>query len=136
MEIISVGNCAFDHGQLVSLLSTVAPRATVRGVDSAEDAINAVQRAGDDCRLILINRVFDRTHQSGIELIQQLSEQGCTAPIMLISNYADAQQQAVAAGALPGFGKSQMQDPKVAERLRDVLVASAPHDTAADESRT
>jgi hypothetical protein len=40
---------------------------------------------------------------------------------MLVSNYADAQQAAVAAGALPGFGKREIGTPKVKELLRSAL---------------
>ncbi len=40
---------------------------------------------------------------------------------MLISNFQDAQQEAVAAGAFPGFGKSQLYDDSTSERLRDAL---------------
>jgi hypothetical protein len=40
---------------------------------------------------------------------------------MLVSNYADAQQQAETAGALPGFGKSSLRTPETRERLRAVL---------------
>ena len=39
-------------------------------------------------------------------------------------DYEDAQQEAVAAGALPGFGKSALQGPLVAERLRPFLEVS------------
>jgi hypothetical protein len=42
-------------------------------------------------------------------------------PAMLVSNYEDAQQEAVAAGAVPGFGKSALYGPLVAERVRSYL---------------
>ena len=35
-----------------------------------------------------------------------------------ISNYPEAQAEAVAAGALPGFGKAELHDPRTAELLR------------------
>jgi hypothetical protein len=41
--------------------------------------------------------------------------------MMLVSNYADAQQAAVAAGALPGFGKRELGTPRVSQLIRDAL---------------
>ena len=41
--------------------------------------------------------------------------------MLLISNHDDAQEQAIAAGARPGFGKSQIPEPETAEILRDVI---------------
>jgi hypothetical protein len=42
-------------------------------------------------------------------------------PVMLVSNYAAAQAEAVAAGAVPGFGKSSLGRPDMLERVRAVL---------------
>jgi hypothetical protein len=40
---------------------------------------------------------------------------------MLVSNYDDAQEEAIAAGAAPGFGKSALYGPLVVERVRAFL---------------
>jgi hypothetical protein len=40
---------------------------------------------------------------------------------MLITNYAEFQQQAVAAGAILGFGKLELHAPDTLDRLRSVL---------------
>ena len=40
---------------------------------------------------------------------------------MLVSNLEDAQAQAVAAGAQPGFGKAALQKPRTIELLREYL---------------
>ena len=40
---------------------------------------------------------------------------------MLVSNYADAQQAAVAAGAIEGFGKAELGADETEEKLRAVL---------------
>ena len=42
-------------------------------------------------------------------------------PVMLVSNYEDAQREAVAKGALPGFGKAALGQPHTLARLRAVL---------------
>jgi len=41
--------------------------------------------------------------------------------VMLVSNYEDAQKEAVAAGALAGFGKASLGRPAMIESLRSVL---------------
>src|SRR3712207_7213789 len=44
-----------------------------------------------------------------------------SVPVMLVSNYADAQAKAVAHGALEGFGKGELGDDTMLERVRAVL---------------
>lgn len=77
--------------------------------------------------LLLINRVLDGRFgtRSGVELIEQTL--ACPAPpaAMLVSNYADAQSAAVAVGALPGFGKSELGRPETSRKLRDAVGADA-----------
>jgi hypothetical protein len=41
--------------------------------------------------------------------------------MMLVSNYPDAQAAAVAAGAVPGFGKREIGTPRVAQVIREAL---------------
>jgi hypothetical protein len=40
---------------------------------------------------------------------------------MLVSNYPDAQAAAVAAGALPGFGKRELGSARIPELIRSAL---------------
>jgi two-component system chemotaxis response regulator CheY len=70
-----------------------------------------------------VNRVSDADGSPGIELIRALKADPGLAgvPVMLVSNYADAQAQAVALGALPGFGKADLTAPETTEKLRSAL---------------
>jgi hypothetical protein len=72
---------------------------------------------------VLINRIIDWgfAEQEGVALISRLRRTHPILKTMLVSNYADAQQAAVAAGALPGFGKREIGTPKVKELLRNAL---------------
>ncbi len=45
---------------------------------------------------------------------------------MLVSNHEDAQAEAVAAGALPGFGKASLGQPGMIERVAAALKAGQP----------
>jgi hypothetical protein len=78
---------------------------------------------GDGVDLLLINRElpygFDETF--GVEMIRKLRATHPQLKLMLVSNYADAQQQAITAGALPGFGKREIGTPRVTQLLRGAL---------------
>ena len=60
---------------------------------------------------------------SGLEFISQLKEDPALAeiPVMLVSNFPDAQKQALARGALLGFGKASLGDARIVGRLKDLL---------------
>ena len=57
--------------------------------------------------------------EDGIALIGQVSGREDPPVSILISNLADAQAESVAAGARPGFGKSQLYDGETAQILRE-----------------
>lgn len=82
-------------------------------VDRAHTAPEAIQLAcANSYDLIMINRLLDVDRSSGVALVGSLKEEEVTAsvPVMLISNYQDAQREAESAGAAPGFGKSALDD--------------------------
>jgi two-component system chemotaxis response regulator CheY len=119
-RVLSVGQCMADHGQISHFLrSTFAAE-----VESAGTADEALQKLRDHTfALILVNRIFDMDGTSGIDFIRRLKGDGgaSEAPVLLVSNYPEAQEQAVAAGAQPGFGKAALQAPRTAELLRAYL---------------
>src|SRR4051794_6307159 len=102
-RVLSVGQCHFDHGNISRVLSSqfsaeVVPAAT------ADEALSALRQGG--FALVLVNRVFDSDGGSGLELIREIAGSPGSAPVMLVSNFEDAQARAVAAGAVRGFGKA------------------------------
>ena len=119
-RVLSVGQCSPDHYGICRLLGE-AFGAEVAAADQAEEAL-AAAKAGD-FDLVLVNRVFDATGESGLELIRRLradADTSCT-PVMLVSNYEDAQAEAAALGARPGFGKAELGDSATQERLAQAL---------------
>ncbi|MEI8194829.1 MAG: hypothetical protein WCI73_02855 [Phycisphaerae bacterium] len=113
-RILSVGQCGSDDSRLARLLGELGLR-----LERAPDAATATELLNTGhYALVLVNRIFDADGSSGLALIAQL---GATVPVMLISDYPEAQAQAVAAGALAGFGKSQLQDPRTREKLRKAV---------------
>jgi len=59
--------------------------------------------------------------EGGIELIEQLAKYDATPKLMLISNFEESQQQAVAVGALQGFGKSELGRDATEDKLRKAI---------------
>ncbi len=112
---VLVGHCWADR---IGLKSAV--KRAVRGarVEKA-DTMAALQTYLDGGVVLLVNRVLGGGFRTGngVELIRDLARDGNTMSAILISNHADAQAEAEAAGALPGFGKSQLGDSAVADLL-------------------
>jgi two-component system, chemotaxis family, chemotaxis protein CheY len=123
-SILSVGQCGFDHTKIARHLEQ-AFGARVVGVENCEEAISALRRERYD--LVLVNRVNDSDDAPGVDLIRSVkAEPGLAGvPMMLVSNYPEAQQEAEALGALPGFGKSDLASEKTRTRLGAILSRSA-----------
>lgn len=123
-RVLSVGQCAYDHGKISRHLSQ-ALGVDVEGEDTAEDALSTLAQKPFD--LVLVNRVGDADGARGVDLIRAIKADSRTAgvPVMLVSNYEDAQSEAVAAGALPGFGKADLARPETLKRLQAVLDGSS-----------
>ena len=87
----------------------------------ADEAFELLKKGPFD--LLLVNRILDADHTSGLEVIKRLKDTPASAstPVMLVSNLPDAQNQATAAGALPGFGKDLLTDDSLGEVLRPQL---------------
>ena len=127
-KVLDVGQCGFDHGNITELLEARFGAE----VDSARDAVEAERLvAGGGYDLVLVNRILDADGSEGLAVIRRLrsaGEKGQCPPIMLVSNFADAQQQAIAAGAVPGFGKSQLSDAATIDLLGAYLAGDADPD--------
>ena len=61
---------------------------------------------------MLVNRKLDVDGSDGVDVIRSAfaCDNLSRMPFMLVSNYDDAQNQAVAAGARSGFGKAEFGD--------------------------
>jgi CheY-like chemotaxis protein len=119
-KVLSVGQCAADHYSLAQLLEKNFD-VEVIPADTKDDTLAQIR--AQPFTLILVNRVFDVNGASGLDFIRELKKDETLAkvPVMLISNHADAQHQAVARGALLGFGKAELMATKTLARLKSVL---------------
>src|SRR3954469_23387251 len=103
-RILNVGQCAPDHSAIRSYLTRNFD-CEVDTADATPDAIDKLKRETFD--LVLVNRKLDIDYTDGIDVIRALKADTSTAsvPVMLVTNYPEHQDDAIAAGAIRGFGK-------------------------------
>jgi two-component system chemotaxis response regulator CheY len=120
-RIALVGHCGPDSYALRSAMGSAVPGSEV--VFASDEEALAAELARAD--LLLVNRTLDGEFRagSGLELIRLLrtTYPQARVRIMLVSNYPDAQAEAEAAGALPGFGKREMYAAGTRARVRAAL---------------
>jgi two-component system chemotaxis response regulator CheY len=119
-RVLSVGQCAIDQGAMSRFFQSHF-QADVTAAATAEHALADLRARSVD--LVLVNRIGDRDGVPGTELIRSLKADPALAavPVMLVSNYAEAQQEAVGLGAVPGFGKAELGTEKAVEAIRAAL---------------
>jgi CheY-like chemotaxis protein len=73
--------------------------------------------------LVLVNRIIDQDRTEGLDLVRDLQLRDTTrdVPVMLVSDREQAQAAAVAAGAVTGFGKSDLGNDRALASLRPYL---------------
>jgi CheY-like chemotaxis protein len=118
-RVLSVGQCAADHAGISWALRKFGVEVTPAATQA--EALQRLRLEAFD--LVLVNRVIDADGDVGVELIRRMKADralGAT-PVMLVSNHADAQREAVEAGAEPGFGKAALGRPEMPECMRPFL---------------
>ena len=118
-RVLSLGQCSADHSS-ISWLLRERFGAEMVAAQTPREAWDELQRRDYD--LVLVNRLLNGGG-SGLDFITRLKSDGAVAqvPVMLVSDREDAQQQAVANGALPGFGKAALRSPTTVQCLAAVL---------------
>ena len=117
IRILDIGQCGFD-GPRMAVLWHEAIGAVVDRCASGADALSCA--AKDQYDIILVNRVLDADRSSGLEVIRSLIHAGISTPIMLVSDLPEAQDAAVALGAVRGFGKASLGDPETIDLVARV----------------
>ncbi len=106
-RVLDVGQCDLDHSNITRMLKECFDATVDRARDNAQ-----VDHLLDfyEYDLILVNRIFDADASSGQDLISRLKsgDAATETPVMLVSNYEDAQDTALLSGAVKGFGKSAL----------------------------
>ena len=123
-KVLDVGNCQPDHEAISNFLSKHfdCQVTQAHGLDDMRTALDGGDDDGDYV-LVLVNRKLDRDYSDGIEIIRQIRADPklTEVTVMLITNYAEHQDAAIALGAKRGFGKLEFEKSETLERLRQVL---------------
>ncbi|MEX0793910.1 MAG: response regulator [Pirellulaceae bacterium] len=106
-RILDIGNCDPDHHALKRLIEREFDAVVVRA-HGQNDSLRALREQRYD--LVLVNRVMDRDGSEGLPIIQTIKQDPelDDIPVLMITNYPEHQETAVAAGAEPGFGKRDL----------------------------
>ena len=125
-RVLDVGQCQADHAAIRELIrSTFGAK-----IEYAADIRGALRRMCEDrFDLVLVNRILDATLDEGAELIKKMKESEFLreVPVMLVSNFAPAQAEATALGAVEGFGKAHL-DSDETRALLERYLATDPRD--------
>jgi PleD family two-component response regulator len=119
-SLLDVGNCDPDHGMIKQMLSE---NFDVR-IDRVMFVKNALERMrANRYDLVLYNRLIFEDNTEGIELLKATKADPALkdVPIMMISNFEDAQATSIAAGGEPGFGKKAVFASSTVELLSKYL---------------
>lgn len=118
--VLSIGQCRPDQAAITHYLTSQFG-AKVLTADLASDAWQLLKNQTID--LVLINRKLDADYSDGMQILQQILADKATAtlPVMLVSNFAEWQEKAVAMGATHGFGKAELNRPETRRRLSALL---------------
>ncbi|HEV7299292.1 MAG TPA: hypothetical protein VGN72_08005 [Tepidisphaeraceae bacterium] len=116
--VVLVGHCNFDGPRLQREIETKVAPCKVLRVNDVPSLTEACENGVD---LLLINREPVGFDEAGLDLVKDLHSRYPQQKIMLVSDYADAQQQAIGCGALPGFGKADMGSPKLIETVKGAI---------------
>lgn len=120
-RVLDVGNCDPDHGMIRKML--------MENFDLELDRVMFVDEAVDRMKektyaLVLFNRLIFADGSEGIELVHRAKANGMTnTPLMMVSNFDDAQEACVTIGGVRGFGKKAIFEPETMEQLSQYLPA-------------
>lgn len=120
-QVLSVGQCGPDHAGIVAFLKRNFGDVAVDTAKLPADTMEKLRAERYD--LVLVNRKLDEDYSDGLEIIKAMKADPAMkdTPVMLVTNYDDHQDAAVAAGALRGFGKLEYGNPETIERVAAVL---------------
>lgn len=116
---VLVGHCLPDRMMLTSAVRRAVGDASVEAVNDSA----ALEAHLNGESVLLVNRVLDGRFDTreGVELIRRVCAMPDPPLALLISNYPEAQQEAIDAGARLGFGKGQLRDESAMRTLQAAL---------------
>jgi CheY-like chemotaxis protein len=120
-RVLDVGQCGPDHAAIRRFFAANFAHIEIEQAAACDDTLALLRRGHFD--LVLVNRKLDEDYSDGIEILRAIKRDPTIAavPVMLITNYPEHQDAAVAAGALRGFGKLEYELPATKEKIAAAL---------------
>jgi two-component system chemotaxis response regulator CheY len=119
-KVALIGHCGPDSSYLRMAVSSAERGVSVVMADDEQELSHVLS---DGVDLLLFNRElgwgFDES--LGVDVIRRLRVKHPDVKMMLVSNYPEAQAEAVKVGALPGFGKREIGSAKVKDLIQSAL---------------
>lgn len=119
-RVLDVGNCDMDHGNLRRLVEGHFDAQLVRCHTQAA-ALSALREA--PAALVLVNRQLDHDLTEGVDVIRAIKADPALAatPCMMLTNFPEHRQAAMAVGGEPSFGKRDLGSPETKALLAKYL---------------
>ncbi len=118
--LLDCGNCGPDFHAIRQMVSSHFGASVVQS-HGIEDTLEMLRNQSVD--LVTVNRKLDRDYSDGLDVavaIKSDPELG-SVPVMLVTNYEEHQETAMAAGCVKGFGKLAIKDPETRNLLEPFL---------------
>ena len=121
--VVDCGNCGPDYNAIRQMVQANF-EAVVLQTHGLEDTLDLL--AQREVNLITVDRKLDRDYTDGMEVVRGIKADPrfSSIPVMLVTNYEEHQQAAMAEGAVQGFGKLTVRDPHTIELLQKHLGTS------------
>lgn len=118
--LLDCGNCGPDFNSIRRMV-TANFGASVIQSHGVEDTLEILRTRHID--LVTVNRKLDRDYSDGMEVVKAIKAdpQVGSVPVMLITNYEEHQQSALAAGCVRGFGKLAIDEAATREAMEPYL---------------
>ncbi len=119
-RVLDVGQCNPDHAAISRSLNEHFDVEIVR-VHGESDRIGVLQSGDFD--LVRINQKLDRDYNEVLSILETIKSDSAMShvAVMLVSSFPEAQESAMAAGAVCGVGKAEVGNPDVVQRLGAIL---------------
>lgn len=120
--LVDCGNCGPDFNSIRQMVTSHF-QATVLQTHGVEDTVEMLRNRKVD--LVTVNRKLDRDYSDGLEIVKAIKSdpQIADVPVMLVTNYDEHQQTAIAEGATYGFGKLEIGNVQTIEKLKPFLTS-------------
>ncbi len=117
-RVVLVGHCGIDGPRLQEEISSKAPDFEVTRINDLEELQSVVKEGAD---LLLVNREPVGFEEEGVDIIRDVHQKYPDQKMMLVSDFPEAQDEAVKAGALPGFGKADIGSAKLLDTVKGAM---------------